>query len=283
MPSCSVSIARPPMDHSINDCKSAEPVCQAGSAKSASAWMITLGLIATGFLVVTTTQSEAACRKALALGLDVSDSVDHAEYRLQLDGLADALVQPDVQAAFMEFPHAPVRLFIFEWAGLDSPRRIIDWTVVLYPADLERVANVLRNRPRFELVPSTGLGDAMLYGGVALSEQPECWQHVLDISGDGKSNIGVLPRDLGADALSGVTVNGLVVGLDDEQDEGLRQVEISDVLAYYLTDVIRGPGAFVEIAASFRDFEEAMARKLLRELQSLAIARLQYPVPKQGH
>ena len=33
----------------------------------------------------------AACRQALALGLDVSGSVDACEYRLQIDGLAQAL------------------------------------------------------------------------------------------------------------------------------------------------------------------------------------------------
>ncbi|MCX8955594.1 DUF1194 domain-containing protein, partial [Ruegeria sp. NA] len=36
------------------------------------------------------------CRQALALGLDVSGSVDSREYRLQLDGLASALTRPEV-------------------------------------------------------------------------------------------------------------------------------------------------------------------------------------------
>lgn len=34
--------------------------------------------------------AQANCRLALALGLDVSGSVDSREYRLQLDGLANA-------------------------------------------------------------------------------------------------------------------------------------------------------------------------------------------------
>ena len=37
----------------------------------------------------------AACRQALALGLDVSGSVDAVEYRLQTAGLAAALMAPE--------------------------------------------------------------------------------------------------------------------------------------------------------------------------------------------
>ena len=60
--------------------------------------------------------AQAKCRQALALGLDVSGSVDAFEYRLQIDGLAGALLRPEVQQAFMTFPQAPVRLFVYEWA-----------------------------------------------------------------------------------------------------------------------------------------------------------------------
>ena len=39
-----------------------------------------------------------------------------------------------------------------------------------------------------------------------------------------------------------------------------------DVRVYYENAVKRGPGAFVETANGFADFETAMRRKLLREL-----------------
>ncbi|MBE0414462.1 DUF1194 domain-containing protein, partial [Yoonia sp.] len=37
--------------------------------------------------------------------------------------------------------------------------------------------------------------------------------------------------------------------------------------------VIRGPGAFVEIANGFDDYEAAMRRKLIRELSAQVIGR----------
>ena len=39
----------------------------------------------------------AECRLALSLGLDVSSSVDAREYRLQTEGLAAALIAPEVR------------------------------------------------------------------------------------------------------------------------------------------------------------------------------------------
>ena len=39
-------------------------------------------------------QAQEECRLALVLGLDVSASVDAAEYRLQVEGLAASLIPP---------------------------------------------------------------------------------------------------------------------------------------------------------------------------------------------
>ena len=55
--------------------------------------------------------------------------------------------------------------------------------------------------------------------------------------------------------MPGVTVNGLVVG-----------ATVVTLSRYYRQFVIQGPGAFVEEAADYADFERAMRRKLLREL-----------------
>ena len=50
------------------------------------------------------------CRIALALGIDVSSSVDPDEYALQAGGLAAALRDPEVAAAFLAVPGAQVAL-----------------------------------------------------------------------------------------------------------------------------------------------------------------------------
>ncbi len=210
--------------------------------------------------------AQGACRQALALGLDVSGSVDAVEYRLQMDGLAGALMRPEVQAAFLALPQAPVRLYVFEWAGFSSQRVLMDWTEVQSPADLANVAGRLSRTPRMPSAPATAIGQAMLHGAAALARQPECWRHTLDLSGDGRSNTGPRPRDLADEPMLGpATVNALVIGPDPA------------LMAYFEYEVIRGQQAFVEVALGFQDFEEAMTRKLLKELQTLAVSELSAP------
>jgi len=79
-------------------------------------------------LVLASPAAAQMCRQALALGLDVSGSVDRDEYRLQLDGLAAALGDPDVMDALLYQSDAPVRLAIYEWSDPTQDRIILGWT-----------------------------------------------------------------------------------------------------------------------------------------------------------
>lgn len=224
--------------------------------------------------------AEAACRQALALGLDVSGSVDAGEYRLQLDGLASALRDADVQSAFLAFPEAPVRLYVFEWAGPGSQRVLIAWRDIRTRNDLEDAATVLARTNRIALEQSTAIGEALLFAGAALAQQDACWRHVIDLSGDGPSNTGPRPAVVAHDpVLSRVTVNGLVIGADAPAYSDTRAFEIGEIWAYYTENVIRGPDAFVEVALGFEDFADSMARKLLREVSLRPMTSLPIPSP----
>lgn len=214
--------------------------------------------------------ADADCRLALALGLDVSGSVDETEYVLQMNGLANALLRPEVQEALFAFPDAPVDLYVFKWAGPENQGRVAGWVTLDGPGTLAAVTDTLRRASRTPMAPSTGLGAALRYGAGALAQRPDCWRRTLDLSGDGKNNAGIRPRDVAA---PGITVNGLVIGADPRNAADDRDPEGGELLAYYRAEVIRGPGAFVEVARGFADFEAAMARKLLKELKVLAIAR----------
>lgn len=211
----------------------------------------------------------AECRQALALGLDVSGSVDAREYRLQLDGLARALTAPDVAAVLLATPQAPVRIAVYEWSGPNDIRLLVPWTEISGSPDLARVTGQLYNTSRVPAHPSTALGEALDFGFGLLDFQAECWKRTLDISGDGKANNGRRPQDVG-DGPPGVVVNGLVIG-DPNAPSNEPMMEL---VAYFRAYVLRGPDAFVETANGFADYEAAMRRKLLRELQALAIGRL---------
>jgi hypothetical protein len=57
----------------------------------------------------------------------------------------------------------------------------------------------------------------------------------------------------------------------DWRENGTKETALA---AYLARLVIRGPGAFVETAKDYSDFERAMTRKLERELAGMVIGQL---------
>ncbi len=228
--------------------------------------------------VCAASQAAADCRQALALGLDVSGSVDAREYRLQLGGLADALNHPEVRQKLMAMPEAPVRITVYEWSGPADQVTLVPWSEIASPAALDIVIETLRQTTRRDATPGTALGRAMQKGAGVLAQQQDCWKRTLDLSGDGKSNLGPRPRDV-RDALEaeGITINGLVIGVDDPNIGDIRQSEIGELSSYYRAEVILGPDAFVQTAIGFADYADAMRRKLLRELDGLVFSQADLP------
>lgn len=210
------------------------------------------------------------CRQALALGLDVSGSVDDREYLLQMQGTATALLRPDVLEILTSQPQSPVSLAIFEWSGPENQRVLIPWREIRSVTDAEEIAATLTNQTRRPGDPSTAIGKALLFGANLLQARPDCWQHTLDLSADGMSNAGPRPSEVeNAPVLGAVLVNGLVIAPDGPGDtEGVEQLT-----KYFEELVIRGPFSFVEQAMGYEDYAEAIARKLLRELSGIVVSR----------
>lgn len=211
------------------------------------------------------TGAGAQCRLALLLALDVSASVDEREDSLQRQGLANALLAPDVVDAFLGFPDRPVALAAFEWSGRWQQDLMLDWTLVRGPEDLLRAARTIQSSQRQRSDLPTALGYALGHAAGLFARGPVCDEAKLDVSGDGVNNDGFPPASAyRAFDLDRVTVNALAISTDGQP--------IAD---YYRRILIRGPGAFVIEARGFEDFEDAMRRKLLRELRGPVIGSVQ--------
>lgn len=199
--------------------------------------------------------ASAECRLALALAMDVSRSVDSRDYAIQRKGLLAALMDPGIRAAILE-PDDHVALAIYEWSSRHDQWMVMGWTEIMGVEDLDRFTAGLSSHDRNSRGNLTALGAAVDFGFDLLMAAPSCTEKVLDVSGDGQNNDGIDPllaytrRDFG-----NVRVNGLAI----------RTYE-RDVAAYYRSRVIRGEGAFVEIAEGQKDFPRAIRRKLEREL-----------------
>ena len=214
----------------------------------------------------------ADCRLALALALDISSSVDADEDRLQRLGLANALSAPEVIEAFTANPGETVALAVFEWSGRYQQDMVLDWRILRDRADVIAAADeVRRSKRRYAEFP-TALGYALGYAAGVMGAAPPCLFQTLDVSGDGVNNDGFGPRLAYRNfPLAQVTVNGLTIGGAED-----------DLAGYYLRELIKGPGAFVEIALDFNDFERAMRRKLVRELETRAIGQAPLPAAHGG-
>lgn len=195
------------------------------------------------------------------LALDVSSSVDADEFALQTGGLANALRDPSVSRSIIAA--GGIQAIALEWSGRDQQVDIAPWSLLDSDADISAFADQIETHQRVHTEFPTALGYALGHAATRLSKAPlNCARKVIDVSGDGVNNEGFEPllayRNFD---FSNVTVNGLVIRGADP-----------DPVAYYQAEVIHGPGAFVEIAADFGDYETAMKRKLLREINGAGLA-----------
>lgn len=203
------------------------------------------------------------CPLALVLALDVSSSVDEREFALQMKGLASAFRRESVQSAILAT--GGILVTAFEWSGRYQHVTHADWSFLATQGEIEAFADLLARSRRKHTSYPTALGYALGHAAIRLSSAPRrCLRQVVDVSGDGVNNEGFPPASAyRAFDYARITVNGLVVRGADP-----------DPVPYYTREVIRGSGAFVEVAETYADYERAMARKLLREISGAPLAAL---------
>ncbi|MEM0942942.1 MAG: DUF1194 domain-containing protein [Pseudomonadota bacterium] len=214
-------------------------------------------LTALGVLAALAATPVQACGLELILAMDVSRSVVNAEYDLQMDGLSAAFRDPAVIEAVTWTPGG-VLATVTQWSGPANQRQSVPWMMLKDEADALAFANAIDAQERVFFAAYTAIGEALYHAArISAGNPTECRRRVIDVSGDGTSNRGRPARAV-AEALSlqGYTVNALVI-------EGDRPGELTE---FYRRNVIRGPGAFLEVADGFEDYARAIREKLLREM-----------------
>ncbi len=194
---------------------------------------------------------------------------------MQRQGLAAALIAPDVQAAFFISPD-PVAIQVFEWSGRYNQANLTDWQLIQTPADLVALSATIAGSRRSHNDFPTAMGHALGHAATQFASAPACATQTIDISGDGENNDGFGPRQAyAAFPMDTVTVNGLVINAGEFEAE-------TQLISFYRNNVIKGPGAFLEIANGFADFQDAMRRKLVRELSAMILGQTPQITTPQG-
>lgn len=200
----------------------------------------------------------------LALMVDISRSMTPSEVEIQRRGYAEAMLSDEVMTAIRSGLLGAIALRYVEWAGSESHREIVPWTVIQTPQDARAFAEALR-RPFAGGLRRTSISGALAEatGSIATNAYSGL-RRVIDISGDGPNNQGIPVQQARDAALrEGIVINGLPL----MTSEGLSgRWDIGGLDLYYRDCVIGGPGAFVIPVRDWAEFAAAVRRKLVLEI-----------------
>ena len=195
-----------------------------------------------------------ACETALLLSIDVSGSIDAGDYRLQTEGLAAALADPEIAEALVT---GQVALAVVQWSGIEEQLLVLPWQRMLSAPDVTRFAARAARVPRAFQGSDTAVGQGLRFATVQFAAVPDCVRRVIDISGDGQENAGFTDARARSEAIDqGLMINAIAI------EEPGPAVPIT---TYYRNWIIT-PGGFVLTARGLQDYAETLRLKLLREL-----------------
>lgn len=204
---------------------------------------------------------------ALVIAVDISNSMDSEEQKLQREGFIAAFRDPEVHLAIRNGMLGRVAVTYVEWAASSIQHVVAPWTLIEgAEGAMEFAERLSQSQPRRG--PRTSISGA-IDTGVRLLEEGgfEATRHVIDISGDGANNQGRPVTQARDEALArGVVINGLPIMLN-RSGGGPWDTAYLDL--YYRDCVIGGPGAFMEPVRERAQFATAIRNKIVREVAGL--------------
>ncbi len=208
----------------------------------------------------------------LVLAVDTSRSIDLYEARLQRQGYLAALQDAEVIAAIRSGVFGRIAVTYMEWSGLGQESVAVDWAVISDAATARAFTDILAEWP-LGSGRRTSISHAITTAMELFANNGfEGTRRVIDISGDGPNNQGLLvtaARDLAV--ADGITINGLPIINDRPSPFGWW--DLPDLDRYFVNCVIGGPAAFIIVAEGFEAFAEAIRSKLILEIAGAPVGR----------
>jgi hypothetical protein len=197
--------------------------------------------------------------------IDISDSIDPQAAEIEIDGMAAAILAPEVIGAIQGGRYRRVGFAVFAWRDGAFPE-FVSWTSIETKEDAASVSGRLRSGfrafaasdpPSSAFAPRmTDLSGAIDHAAVLLLSAPfAADRSVINVIGNGWDNVGEGPRAARDRVIAaGGTINGVVLGLDPI------------LMSYYRGNVIGGPGAFLLSAGDPTAMTDVLARKFLYDI-----------------
>ena len=222
------------------------------------------GVLLTPALISAAAQAQAAPEVdlLLVLAMDASGSIDGDEFRLQREGIAESITHPAILAAITANPRRAIAIAMTEWGSPGGAALVVDWYRVGDAASAQVFANAVLAAPRSRQ-SYNAIGDAISHAATLIAAAPfRANERVIDVAGDGpdmRSSI-LAPDARDAAVAQGITINGLAIEIAPVT-RGNEPLHV-----HYERNIMGGPGAFVMVAETRRDFARAMRAKMLREI-----------------
>lgn len=210
----------------------------------------------------------------LVLAADVSRSVTADKFKLQREGYAAAIANPQVIDAINSGRNHRIAVLFTEWSGFGNQKVVIGWTLIDGTKSAQAFGDRLLEEPR-SFADRTSISGGIEFAVAQFALAPfSSNRQTIDVSGDGTNNAGRAVTAARDDALRlGITINGLVILSETPLPWNPEHTNPPGGLAaYYRENVTGGPGSFVIEAKDFNSFGQAIIKKLIAEIADAAPA-----------
>lgn len=208
----------------------------------------------------------------LVIATDVSRSIDEQEARLQREGVASAFLSKEVTEAIRGGTLGRIAVTYIDWSSGELNRVVVDWRIISGAASAAAFArDLLHSPPTYG--QSTSISDALeMAAHMIESNTIEGTRRMIDVSGDGPNNSGQRVDIVRDEVVARhIVINGLPI--KNRADRYNSHFYLEDLDLYYRGCVIGGLGSFVLVAHDFKDFADAIRRKLVLEISGRMPAR----------
>jgi hypothetical protein len=201
----------------------------------------------------------------LILAADVSGSVNSTRYKTQQNGYLEALGDSRVLNVIRELDPPVLAVTFIAWAR--EQEVMVPWTRVEDAKSMDVFRNRLKEAQRPQIGINTLIGRALVFCNRLFDQEFTGGRKVIDVSGDGDDNQGIVGLREVRDALvaRGVVINGLpIIVKPPEYIFPPQPPEGLDV--YYRNHVVGGEGHVTIESIGFDNFKQAILQKLLLEI-----------------
>ncbi len=229
-----------------------------------TAALMTTTALSTALLTAAPAEAATLVSTELVLSVDVSGSINATEFNLQRQGYANAFRDAGIIDTIRNLKGG-IAVTLQYWASQTAAS--IGWFHVTDAASSFAFADAIEaaSRPTSASIGSATNVAAGIRSATALllTNDFQGDRLVIDVSGDGIQNtgcssgncIGTLQAARDEAIAAGITINGLPI-LND----------VANLDQYFAENVIGGSKAFLQAAADFSDFEQAVKAKIQREI-----------------